>query len=95
MLCRLPNPYEYEIDNFSYVPEQLEGHDEIMYKSLESTSFTMVEDLATLKLMHEKLKRASEIAIDLEQHSFRSYQGFVCLMQVRSQEPHAPTLRFV
>lgn len=81
----LPNPYEYEIDNFDYSPEQLEGHEEIMYKSLESTSFTMVEDVATLKLMHEKLKRASEIAIDLEQHSFRSYQGFVCLMQISTR----------
>lgn len=81
---RLPNPYEYEIDHFEYAPDQLEGHDEIMYKSLENTSFTMVKDVATLKLMHAKLKQASEIAIDLEQHSFRSYQGFVCLMQVRA-----------
>lgn len=27
------------------------------------------------------LCQAREIAIDLEQHSYRSFQGFVCLMQ--------------
>mmetsp|Transcript_19 Transcript_19/g.59 ORF Transcript_19/g.59 Transcript_19/m.59 type:complete len:896 (+) Transcript_19:246-2933(+) len=81
----LPNPYAYEIDHFEYVPEQLEARTEIMYKGLENTSFTMVKDLDTLKLVHEKLRRATEIAIDLEQHSFRSYQGFVCLMQISTR----------
>lgn len=81
----LPNPYEYEIDHFEYVPEQLEAGEEQLYLGLDKTNFTMVEDVATLKLMIEKLKRAKEIAIDLEQHSFRSYQGFVCLMQISTR----------
>ena len=33
-----------------------------------------------------KLKNAREIAIDLEHHSFRTYSGFVCLMQISTRE---------
>jgi len=29
-----------------------------------------------------KEQKVKEIAIDLEHHSYRSYQGFTCLMQV-------------
>lgn len=29
-----------------------------------------------------QLKQAEEIAVDLEHHSYRSYSGFLCLMQI-------------
>jgi exosome complex exonuclease RRP6 len=32
------------------------------------------------------LKTKNEIAIDLEHHSYRSYQGFTCLMQISTRE---------
>ncbi len=34
---------------------------------------------------HLSQESVREIAIDLEHHNFRSYQGFTCLMQVSSR----------
>lgn len=36
--------------------------------------------------MLDKLKHAQEIAVDLEHHSYRSYSGFLCLMQISDRE---------
>ena len=35
--------------------------------------------------MLDELRGAKEIAIDLEYHSYRSFAGFVCLMQVSTR----------
>lgn len=35
---------------------------------------------------HLKLESSNEIAVDLEHHSYRSYQGFTCLMQVSTRD---------
>ena len=32
-----------------------------------------------------KLESATEFAVDLEHHSYRSFQGFTCLMQVSTR----------
>lgn len=36
--------------------------------------------------MLDKLHSAQEIAVDLEHHSYRSYAGFLCLMQISTRE---------
>ncbi|KAG2340168.1 hypothetical protein BDR05DRAFT_555688 [Suillus weaverae] len=36
--------------------------------------------------MATKLKVANEIAVDLEHHSYRTYRGFLCLMQISTRE---------
>ena len=36
--------------------------------------------------MVAKLEAAQEIAVDLEHHSYRSYLGFLCLMQISTRE---------
>jgi exosome complex exonuclease RRP6 len=36
--------------------------------------------------MLDKLRSAKEIAVDLEHHSYRSYAGFLCLMQISTRE---------
>lgn len=36
--------------------------------------------------MAEHLDRVNEFAVDLEHHSYRSFQGFTCLMQVSTRE---------
>lgn len=36
--------------------------------------------------MLQKLRNAEEIAVDLEYHNYRSYSGFVCLMQISSRD---------
>lgn len=36
--------------------------------------------------MATKLKASKEIAVDLEHHSYRTYRGFLCLMQISTRE---------
>lgn len=55
-------------------------------KSFETTPFKWVETPAGLSAMLEELRTAREIAVDLEYHSYRSFAGFVCLMQVSTRD---------
>lgn len=52
------------------------------FKTLEEVDFLYVDDEEKLEEMCEHLNSpdVKEIAIDLEAHSARSYQGFLCLM---------------
>jgi exosome complex exonuclease RRP6 len=36
--------------------------------------------------MLNELKNATEIAVDLEHHDYRSYHGFICLMQISTRQ---------
>lgn len=36
--------------------------------------------------MLENLRSAKEIAVDLEYHSYRTFAGFVCLMQISTRD---------
>jgi hypothetical protein len=38
------------------------------------------------QVMLSKLRNATEIAVDLEHHSYRSYAGFLCLMQISDRD---------
>ena len=54
--------------------------------SLEDTQATWVDTTETFQSMLSKLRKATEIAVDLEHHSYRSYSGFLCLMQISDRE---------
>lgn len=53
---------------------------------LEDNDVIWVDDLPTFKKMLNDLKQANEIAVDLEHHDYRSYHGFVCLMQISTRK---------
>jgi exosome complex exonuclease RRP6 len=55
-------------------------------KSFDQTPFTWVNTSTGLSAMLEKLRNATEIAVDLEHHSYRTFGGFLCLMQVSTRE---------
>ncbi|KAM9972782.1 hypothetical protein ACTFIR_012151 [Dictyostelium discoideum] len=80
-----PHPYEYEINNFKYTEQQTQQCKEILARGLEETPFTWVETVRQLEELVEKLIHCQEIAIDLEHHSYRTYQGFTCLMQISTR----------
>ncbi|CAO3672354.1 unnamed protein product [Umbelopsis ramanniana] len=82
----LAHPYEYEIKHIEY-PEQLfEEKPEQIYSPFEDTKATWVVNEETLKEMCSKLEAATEFAVDLEHHDYRSFQGFVCLMQISTRD---------
>ncbi|OAX40724.1 hypothetical protein K503DRAFT_736967 [Rhizopogon vinicolor AM-OR11-026] len=51
-----------------------------------SSKYIYVSTPSALSSMAIKLKTAKEIAVDLEHHSYRTYRGFLCLMQISTRE---------
>ncbi len=64
-------------------PQQIEAQ---KYDFLENTPFTYVDTPELLTQMHDNLVNQSEIAVDLEHHNLRSYQGITCLMQISTRK---------
>ncbi|KAI0049395.1 hypothetical protein FA95DRAFT_1556869 [Auriscalpium vulgare] len=81
-----PHPYRHEITNLSYPAHMFQFSPPIGYRSFAETPYTWVSTSANLASMLEQLRKAQEIAIDLEYHSYRTYGGFVCLMQISTRE---------
>ncbi|KAH9376512.1 hypothetical protein HPB48_006597 [Haemaphysalis longicornis] len=80
------HPYEWEIDHFQPSKEQLEAPTEKRWPPpLDETPFTLVETVEQLQEMCAALSQEVEIAVDLEHHSYRSFQGFTCLMQISTR----------
>lgn len=80
------HPYQYELDHLS-VPESLLSKPEPqMYKPIAETNFSFIDSLEDLVALNEKLCKLSEFAVDLEHHSYRSFLGLTCLMQISTRE---------
>jgi exosome complex exonuclease RRP6 len=58
----------------------------VLPASLDDTQATWVDTKEGFERMLGKLKKAKEIAVDLEHHSYRSYAGFLCLMQISDRD---------
>lgn len=79
------HPYRAEIDAATYPQGMFEIREPEMYTLFEETEGIWVDTVEGLRSMLEELKKASEIAVDLEHHDTRSYVGFVCLMQISTR----------
>ncbi|XP_078050895.1 exosome component Rrp6 [Augochlora pura] len=80
------HPYEYELDMFTPPASQLQKLELRKYKPLNETPLIMIENPSDVKTLIEDLKRYKEIAVDLEHHSYRSFQGITCLMQISTAD---------
>ncbi|KAJ3559317.1 hypothetical protein NM688_g420 [Phlebia brevispora] len=79
------HPYQHEIKNISYPPHMFSYAEPVPPKSFEATPFKWVTTPHELSELLDSLRTAREIAVDLEYHSYRSYHGFVCLMQISTR----------
>ncbi|XP_063064983.1 exosome component 10 [Engraulis encrasicolus] len=80
------HPYQHELEHLT-MPESLEQRAEPqMYKPLDETSCHFVDTLDDLVSLNEKLCKTTEFAVDLEHHSYRSFLGITCLMQVSTRD---------
>uniref|UniRef100_A0A3Q3WIJ6 Exosome complex component 10 n=1 Tax=Mola mola TaxID=94237 RepID=A0A3Q3WIJ6_MOLML len=80
------HPYQYELDHLT-VPESLLSKPEPhMYKPMAETKCSFIDTLEDLVALNEKLCKLSEFAVDLEHHSYRSFLGITCLMQISTRE---------
>ncbi|PNF41922.1 hypothetical protein B7P43_G15291 [Cryptotermes secundus] len=80
------HPYEFELERFTPSAKQLERMKPHMYNLLEETPLVMVEHADQLPGLLQDLSSYSEITVDLENHSYRSFQGFTCLMQISRRD---------
>lgn len=82
----LPHPYVHEIANIEYPQRMFETAEPEMYKPYDTTSPTWVDTEEKLLEMMKRLEGAEELAVDLEHHNYRSFQGFTCLMQLSTRD---------
>ena len=83
---RFQQPYQAEIEEYKYPPSMYQTSEPIMYLPYESTTATYVDTPEAMIEMIAELKKAKEIAIDLEHHDARSFIGMVSLMQISTRD---------
>uniref|UniRef100_A0A8C6Y3F1 Exosome complex component 10 n=1 Tax=Naja naja TaxID=35670 RepID=A0A8C6Y3F1_NAJNA len=77
------HPYRYELEHFSVPAEFLEKPQ--MFRPLAETPCHFISTLEELVDLNEKLVGCKEFALDLEHHSYRSFLGLTCLMQISTR----------
>ncbi|KAK1986459.1 exonuclease [Colletotrichum cereale] len=83
---RYKHPYEAEILEAKYPDRVYEQAEPIPWQPVEITEATYVDTYEGVLEMLEDLKKAKEIAVDLEHHDFRTYVGLTSLMQISTRE---------
>ena len=83
---RYKHPYEPEIRQMRFPDRAFQVAEPITYTPVDSTSAVWVETYDQVVEMLNELKKAKEIAVDLEHHDLRSYSGLLCLMQISTRE---------
>lgn len=81
-----PNPYNAEIHAAEYPKSVYEPTPPIDYLPFDQTTATFVETVDQVIEMLQELKKAKEIAIDLEHHDVHSYHGLTSLMQISTRD---------
>ncbi|KAL0939670.1 exosome complex exonuclease [Colletotrichum truncatum] len=83
---RYKHPYETEILEAKYPDRVYEQAEPIPWQPVEKTEPTWVDTYEGVLEMLEELKKAKEIAVDLEHHDYRTYVGLTSLMQISTRE---------
>jgi exosome complex exonuclease RRP6 len=81
------NPYEFEYSSLTYPSWLLEDPTiSIPFKPSPAQPFEYIDEEDDLLRVVDELIGIKELAVDLEHHSIRSFQGITCLMQMSSRE---------
>lgn len=80
------HPYEREIHDSTYPPSVYDRAIPIQFQDPGTTPITFIDTERGVSEMLEELKKAKEIAVDLEHHDTHSYVGLTCLMQISTRE---------
>ncbi|CAK9297282.1 unnamed protein product [Gordionus sp. m RMFG-2023] len=81
------NPYFEELENLQPMPLLFkESIDPKFPESLTDVPLIFVSSIQQLEDLIQDLAKEEIIAIDLEHHSYRSYLGLVCLMQISTRK---------
>ncbi|BFZ23761.1 hypothetical protein BsWGS_26800 [Bradybaena similaris] len=80
-----PHPYMSELESFTPGPELLTKISPQDPLPINLTPIVFVDTVEELQAMISDLQAQREIAVDLEHHSYRSFQGVTCLMQISTR----------
>ncbi|KRT78455.1 hypothetical protein AMK59_8439 [Oryctes borbonicus] len=80
------HPYEMELDQFEPPANQLKAVKPVLPKPLAETPLHHIETADKLAGIVEELLKHPIIAVDLEHHSYRTFLGITCLMQISTRE---------
>ena len=85
----VPHIYQSEIEALEYREWQLQQTEKPPPITAESEPLqaTFIDTVEELQALAAKLEQVQEVAIDLEAHSYRSFAGLVCLMQITIRTP--------
>lgn len=84
--AQFKHPYEAEITSMEYPANVFKVADPVPYQPMEGTRATYIDTFEGVLEMLEHLRKAKEIAVDLEHHDFRTYIGLVSLMQISTRD---------
>mmetsp|Transcript_33694 Transcript_33694/g.60496 ORF Transcript_33694/g.60496 Transcript_33694/m.60496 type:complete len:851 (+) Transcript_33694:51-2603(+) len=85
----LPHPYEEELADLAWPDSFFAPCKAQRYNRMEDTPLVIVRTERDLRQMIQEIQATclgKEIAVDVEHHDFRSYRGFVCLVQVSTRQ---------
>jgi len=85
VLGEYEHPYKHELELLDWPLSMCQAPAQTMFMSLEDTPYSLVNDASSFSEMLAELEGSTELAIDLEHHNFRSYQGFTCLVQMSTR----------
>uniref|UniRef100_UPI00358FFE1D exosome complex component 10 isoform X2 n=1 Tax=Myxine glutinosa TaxID=7769 RepID=UPI00358FFE1D len=80
------HPYKYEIEQLEMPAHLLEAPTQEPPDPMEDGACEIVQDPEKLQAVLDDLMKYKEIAVDLEHHSYRSYLGFTCLIQLSTSD---------
>ncbi|EDW83852.1 uncharacterized protein Dwil_GK13832 [Drosophila willistoni] len=76
------HPYEFELLKFEPPQGQMQTQSPELPASMGNTELMLVDNLEKLQQAVKELSEASQIAIDVEHHSYRTFMGITCLVQM-------------
>ncbi|EDV42698.1 uncharacterized protein Dana_GF18126 [Drosophila ananassae] len=79
------HPYEFELMKFEPPVQQLQKQKPILPNLMSDTELMLVDSVEKLKQALEELRQAPQIAIDVEHHSYRTFMGITCLVQMSTR----------
>lgn len=79
------HPYEFEIEKFEPIAEMLMEKQPQVTTDINCAEYNFVDTEAKLNEMLNELRNVKEIAVDLEHHSYRTFMGITCLMQISTR----------
>ncbi|XP_073814612.1 exosome component Rrp6 [Musca autumnalis] len=79
------HPYEFELMKFEAPADLLKPREPEQPKNVDATELMYIDTKPKLLQALEELRKASEIAVDVEHHSYRTFLGITCLVQISTR----------